>query len=104
MKVALTQAFVGEMIIVWGGRLPLFLMLVKKNAPEEKLTTKLDLIKDTLNVMRFRKDGVWVYEVTERDALCDIVIPFFDHFVMHSLWKKRDLEIFRAICVWVRSE
>ena len=54
--------------------------------------------------MRFRKDGVWVYEVTERDALCDIVILFFDHFAMHSLWKKRDLEIFRAICVWVRSE
>ena len=72
----------------------------------QKERTVLDLIKNTLKcgTIRFRKDGVWVYEVTDRNALRDIVIPFFDRFVLHSPWKKRDLQIFRDVCALVRLE
>lgn len=72
----------------------------------QKERTVLDIIQNTLKcgTIRFRKDNVWVYEVTDRNPLRDIVIPFFDRFVLHSQWKKRDKDIFRAICAWVRLE
>ena len=72
----------------------------------QKERTVLDLIAVTLKcgTIRFRKHGVWVYQVTDRKHLRDIVLPFFDRFVLHSEWKKRDLEIFRVTCFALSAE
>lgn len=45
-----------------------------------------------------------MYEVTHRDAIRDTVIPFFEKFVLWSHSKKRDFEIFKAICALVRKD
>ena len=72
----------------------------------QKERTVLDLIAATFKcgTKRFRKDGVWVYQVTDRKHLRNIVLPFFDRFVLHSEWKKRDLEILGAVCFALSAE
>ena len=60
-------------------------------------------IKKILNcgTIRFRKDGVWVFEVENKDDLQHIIIPFFKkfHFISHkkTLQFKKFVKIFDLI-------
>lgn len=40
--------------------------------------------------LRFRKDGVWVYEVDKKRSLIDKIIPFFQKYQFLSLKKQND--------------
>ena len=52
----------------------------------------MQVIKTHLNcgTVRFRKDGVWVYEVDKKSAVCDIIIPFFQKHPFISKKKQKD--------------
>lgn len=65
----------------------------------QKERTILALIKRHLKcgTIRFRKDGVWAYEVEKREALNAIVIPFFKKFRFLSQKKKKDFQRFQKI-------
>ena len=59
----------------------------------------LALFKKHLNcgTMRERPDGVWYFEVNNRTALVENVIPFFRKFGFLSSKKKRDFRKFRQL-------
>ena len=38
----------------------------------------------------FRKDGLWVYQVDKKSAVCDIIIPFFQKHPFISKKKQKD--------------
>ena len=63
----------------------------------QKEKTILAKIKDHLHcgTIRFRKDGVWVYEVDNQKALSDTIIPFFKKHPFLSDKKKRDFKRFQ---------
>lgn len=56
----------------------------------------LAVIKDHLKcgTIRFRKDGVWAYEVDNSQALINTIIPFFQKFRFLSQKKQRDFARF----------
>jgi hypothetical protein len=47
--------------------------------------------------IRYKGDGVWMYEVNSLAAIRDNVIPFFSRFGFLSAKKKRDFAIFRRM-------
>lgn len=47
--------------------------------------------------LRKRKDGVTYYEVRRLDDLINIVIPFFERFLLKSVSKRKQFEVFRSI-------
>jgi len=59
----------------------------------------LHLFQQTLGCgsLRKRKDGVTYYEVRRIDDLRNIVIPFFEHFSLKSVSKRKQFEVFRDI-------
>ena len=59
----------------------------------------LAIIKSHLKcgTIRFRKDGVWVYEVENRNALQTQIIPFFEKHPFLSIKKKKDFIRFKQI-------
>ena len=59
----------------------------------------LALIKNHLEcgTLRFRKDGVWAYEVETRSALHENILPFFERFQFLSTKKKKDFSRFKKI-------
>ena len=59
----------------------------------------LTVIKDHLKcgTIRFRKDGVWAYEVDNKQALINTIIPFFKKFLFLSHKKQRDFARFIKI-------
>lgn len=65
----------------------------------QKEKTILALIKDHLGcgTIRFRKDGVWAYEVDNKRALLEIIIPFFEKHLFLSEKKKRDFTRFKKL-------
>lgn len=65
----------------------------------QKEKTILSIIKSQLNcgTIRFRNDGVWVYEVDNKNALIDKIIPFFQKFRFLSEKKQRDFGRFIKI-------
>jgi LAGLIDADG endonuclease len=65
----------------------------------QKERTILALIKRHLKcgTIRYRKDGVWAYEVETRAALRDTIIPFFNTFRFLSEKKKADFQRFQRI-------
>ena len=56
----------------------------------QKELVPLTFIKKHLKcgTMRYRKDGVWVYEVNNKNALENQIIPFFEHYKPISNDKK----------------
>ena len=65
----------------------------------QKEKTILAIIKNHLKcgTIRFRKDGVWVYEVDNKDMLINQIIPFFSKFRFLSDKKKNDFSRFQKI-------
>ena len=65
----------------------------------QKERTILSLIKRYLKcgTIRARKDGVWVYEVENRTAFHETIIPFFKKFRFLSQKKKKDFQRFQKI-------
>nr|YP_009720821.1 homing endonuclease [Chlorella vulgaris]QGN75010.1 homing endonuclease [Chlorella vulgaris] len=59
----------------------------------------LDLIQSTLScgTIRYRNDGVWVYEVENQKSLREIIIPFFEKNPFLSQKKKADFHRFKQI-------
>jgi hypothetical protein len=47
--------------------------------------------------LRFKEGGVWMYEVSNLNAIRDNVIPFFRRFGFLSAKKKRDFAIFQRM-------
>ena len=47
--------------------------------------------------LRYRKDGVWVYEVDNRKSLHSNIIPFFNEFPFLSQKKQKDFRRFLDI-------
>ena len=45
--------------------------------------------------IRYKGDGVWMFEVNNLNAIRQHVIPFFERFAFLSAKKKRDFSIFR---------
>lgn len=64
---------------------------------KEKLP--LTFIKKHLGcgTIRFRKDSVWVYQVTNRTSLITQIIPFFETYSSISSWKKTSFNCFKKI-------
>ena len=48
--------------------------------------------------IRFRKDGVWVFEVNNQKSLREKILPFFDQFRFLSKKKKLQYQKFKKIC------
>ena len=65
----------------------------------QKERTILSLVKRYLQcgTIRARKDGVWVYEVDNRRAFHETIIPFFKKFRFLSQKKKKDFQRFQKI-------
>lgn len=65
----------------------------------QKEKTILSMVKRYLNcgTIRFRNDGVWVYEVDNREAFHKNIIPFFKKFRFLSEKKKKDFQRFQKI-------
>ena len=65
----------------------------------QKDRTILARIKDHLHcgTIRFRKDGVWAYEVDNSKTLIDTIIPFFKKHPFLSDKKTRDFVRFQKI-------
>ncbi len=65
----------------------------------QKEKTILSIIKSHLKcgTIRFRNDAVWVYEVNNKNALIEKIIPFFQKFRFLSEKKKRDFARFIKI-------
>lgn len=59
----------------------------------------LAIIKNHLGcgTIRFRNDGVWVYEVDNKDMLINKIIPFFSKFPFLSDKKKKDFSRFKKL-------
>ena len=59
----------------------------------------LELLKRHLGcgTIRYKGDGVWMYEVNNFRAICENVIPFFERFGFLSTKKKRDFAIFKQM-------
>jgi hypothetical protein len=59
----------------------------------------LALIKKHLGcgTIRFKGDGVWMFEVNNLAAIRDHVIPFFKRFGFLSAKKKRDFQLFQRM-------
>ena len=47
--------------------------------------------------IRFKGDGVWMFEVNNLSAIRENVIPFFDRFGFLSAKKRRDFAIFKQM-------
>ena len=47
--------------------------------------------------LRYRKDGVWAYEVSDRHILCTRIVPFFQRYPFLSKKKQRDFSQFQSI-------
>lgn len=62
----------------------------------QKERTILGIIKQHFGcgTIRFRKDGVWVYEVDNKNTLISTIIPFFKKHPFLSEKKKRDFARF----------
>ena len=65
----------------------------------QKEKSILALIKKHLGcgTIRFRKDNVWVFEVDNRKALIDTIIPFFSQYGFLSDKKKKDFNRFKKL-------
>lgn len=65
----------------------------------QKERSILGLIKRYLQcgTIRPRNDGVWVYEVDNRTALHEQIVPFFKTFPLLSQKKKKDFQRFQRI-------
>lgn len=63
----------------------------------QKEKSILALIKNHLGcgTIRFRKDNVWVFEVDNRKALINTIIPFFSRYPFLSDKKKKDFNRFK---------
>lgn len=48
--------------------------------------------------IRFRKDGVWMFEVQNQKAINEKILPFFDQFRFISKKKKLQYQKFKKIC------
>lgn len=48
-------------------------------------------------IIKMRKDGLFSYDVTNPKEIKEIVIPFFEKFIFHSVNKKKNFSIFREI-------
>lgn len=61
--------------------------------------TILKLFQETLHCGRIhdRGDGVGYYDVHRIDDIVDIVIPFFEHFHLRSVSKKKQFEVFCVV-------
>jgi len=59
----------------------------------------LALVKRHLGcgTIRFKGDGVWMYEVNNLTAIRENVIPFFERFGFLSAKKKRDFQLFKRM-------
>jgi len=53
--------------------------------------------------IRQRRDGIVYYEVNNLNALCENVIPFFEHFEFLSAKKKRDFSKFKKIVYMIKN-
>nr|AYC64217.1 hypothetical protein [Pseudobryopsis hainanensis] len=47
--------------------------------------------------IRARKDGVWAYEVNNKQALIKRIVPFFERFAFRSTKKRRQFQNFKRI-------
>ena len=54
--------------------------------------------------LRFRKDGVWVYEVEKKNAIEKQIIPFFQKFPFLSQKKKKDFARFQKVITILKSK
>lgn len=65
----------------------------------QKDATVLHLFQETLQCGSFRKrkDGITYYEVRRIDDLQETVIPFFERFILKSVSKRNQFEVFRKI-------
>lgn len=61
--------------------------------------TVLQIFRETLRcgTLRDRGDGVGYYDVRRLDDILDVVIPFFERFLLRSVSKRHQFEIFRKI-------
>lgn len=59
----------------------------------------LTLVKRHLDcgTIRYKGDGVWMFEVNNLNSIRENVIPFFDQFRFLSAKKKRDFAIFKRM-------
>lgn len=48
--------------------------------------------------IRFRKDGVWMFEVNNQKSLQERILPFFNRFQFLSKKKKLQYQKFKKIC------
>lgn len=71
---------------------PVFNVSQKEKLPLTYLKKHL-----SCGTIRYRKDGVWVYEVTNKNALKNIIIPFFEKYSFISAWKKKSFQSFKKI-------
>jgi hypothetical protein len=65
----------------------------------------LALVKRHLRcgTIRYKGNGVWMFEVNNLKSIFDNVIPFFDRFEFLSAKKKRDFQIFKRMSDLFRS-
>ena len=65
----------------------------------QKEKSILTLIKKHLGcgTIRFRKDNVWVFEVDNKTALINTIIPFFSQYGFLSDKKKKDFNRFKKL-------
>ncbi len=65
----------------------------------------LSLFKKHLKcgTMRQRQDGIWYFEVNNLNAICENLIPFFDHFGFLSAKKKNDFSKFKKIVYLIKE-
>ena len=65
----------------------------------QKEKSILALIKKHLGcgTINFRKDNVWVFEVDNRTALINTIIPFFSRYGFLSDKKKKDFNRFKSL-------
>lgn len=65
----------------------------------QKQRSILAIIKNHLGcgTIRFRNDGVWVYEVDNQKMLINKIIPFFSKFPFLSDKKKKDFSRFKQL-------
>lgn len=66
----------------------------------------LALLKRHLNCgsIRFKGEGVWMFEVNNLNAIRENVIPFFNRFGFLSAKKKRDFAIFKQMAELMAEE
>ena len=53
-------------------------------------------------IRKYKKSGMLTYEVRNISSLCDVIIPHFENYPLLTQ-KKEDFEIFKEVCLMLRS-